>query len=368
VDQDSDRPTASNGLREILEKVSEAADWSNKYHEPNTVTLSDGRKHGIGITGHVDGHGSMSSTIGAIVNMTRDGTALISSGISRIGGGTNSAHCAIVAETLGMKYEDVNTGDWGNTDVCSEGGSQGGSTRTITTGAAFQIAAEDAKAQLFETAAAVFGVNPEDLDSKDSTIFLKSDTSNSKTFKEVAGKNSYTIVGRGYSWPKQLRHREVAGKPIGTSCEVRGVTGAVAEVAVDTDTGEVEVLKYIQALDNGRAISYQGSMNQIMGGIEVNIHQALFMEQILDKASGITLNASYLDHKWGTTLDFDSANHEGMLVVGDDACGPYGCKGMGEPCISNFSAIAQAVYNAVGVWINEPPITPQRLLKALGKA
>jgi hypothetical protein len=92
------------------------------------------------------------------------------------------------------------------------------------------------------------------------------------------------------------------------------------------------------------------------------------MEQILDKASGITLNASYLDHKWGTTLDFDSANFVGMIVEGDDACGPYGCKGMGEPCISNVSAIASAIYNAVGVWMNELPITPQRLLKALGKA
>ncbi|MDD4230801.1 MAG: xanthine dehydrogenase family protein molybdopterin-binding subunit [Dehalococcoidales bacterium] len=368
VDLDSGLPMASNGQRECLEKVAAAIGWNANYHEVGARTLEDGRKHGIGICGHVDGHGSMSSVVGAIVNLTRDGTCLISSGISRASGGTNTAHCHIVAETLGMKYEDVNTGDWGNTDVCSEGGSQGGSTRTITTGAAFQIAAEDALAQVLETAALMFGVDASELATGDSKVFLKSDPNNSKTFREVCGRNSWSIVGRGYGWGKVLRHREVAGFPIGSPCEVRGVTAGAAEVAVDTETGVVEVLKFAQALDNGRAIFYQGSMNQILGGCEINIHQALFMEQIVDKDTGLTVNGSYLDHKWGTSLDFDTAGFSAALVEGDDACGPYGCKGMGEPCISNMSSIASAVYNAIGVWIHQPPITPQKVLKALGKA
>jgi CO/xanthine dehydrogenase Mo-binding subunit len=366
-DQDSGNPYASNAVRECLEEVATASGFSTKWHAPNTETMADGRMHGIGISAHVDTHGSLSGPVGAIVNLTRDGKALILSGISRAGGGTNTAHAHIVAETLGMNYDDVLTGDWGNTDVCSDGGGQGGSTRTITTGAAMQMAAEDARDQAFVTAADMLGVPANQIEASEGKVFEVGNETNFKTWAEVSAKTRGQLVGRGYTWAKELR-RAVAGFAVGTPCEVRGTQGSAVEVAVDTETGEVEILNFYSADDMGRAIFYKGAENQIEGGIEIQLQEAFYVQQELDALTGITLNANLLDHKFPTTLDLHQDRHHAIIVEPDDACGPYGCKGMGEPTVCGYGAVAQAIYNAVGVWIGDPPITAQKILKALGKA
>jgi len=366
-DQDTDRPYASNATRECLEECATASGFAAKWHAPGTKTLTDGRMHGIGISAHVDTHGSLSGPVGAIVNLTRDGKALILDGISRAGGGTNTAHAHIVAETLGMNYDDVLVGDWGNTDVCSDGGGQGGSTRTITTGAAMQMAAEDAREQAFETAADMLGVAAANLEASEGKVFESGNPTNFKTWAEVSAKTRGQLVGRGYTWAKELR-RAVAGFAVGTPCEVRATAGGACEVAVDTDTGEVEILNYYSADDMGRAIFYKGSENQIEGGIEIQLQQAFYVQQEVDALTGITLNANLLDHKFPTTLDLHQDRQHAIMVEPDDACGPYGCKGMGEPVVASYGTVAQAIYNAVGVWIKDPPITAQKILKALGKA
>ena len=364
-DQDSGLPLASNGIREVLVELSAAVDWDRNWHKPGERRLLDGRLHGIGICAHVEPHGTMARPVGAIVNVNRDGTALILDGMSRAGGGTISAHCHIVAETLGISYQEVMLGDWGNTDVCADGGFQGGSTRTITTGAAFYMAAMDARNQLFDVAATMLGVPVDELEAQNGKIFKTTEPTIFRTHAEVAARSPHPIVGRGYTWHKVLQ-RSIHGFPEGSPCEVRGVSGAVCEVAVDTGTGEVEILRFFNAVDAGRAIFRKGCEGQIEGGMELMIGQALFYEQILDMDSGATLNASYLDQKWPTTLDLNSDRHEAIIVESDDACGPYGCKGIGEPCVSNYGAIANAVYNATGKWISNPPMTPAKVLDALG--
>ncbi len=365
VDADSGRPLSSNGLADCLTQAAEAINWSQKWHAPETNnTMADGRKHGIGICGHIDGHGGMSSATGAIVNLTRDGKALINAGISRAGGGTNSAFCHIVAETLGMSYEDVNTGDWGDTDTSSYGGSQGGSKQTITTGSAFQRAAEDARDQLFEAAEGLLGVSKDAMSIGDGKVFETTNPSNSATIAEAVTENSYTIVGTGHSWGENLAQGE------GARCEVRGTSAVACEVAVDTETGEVEILAITNADDMGRAVFKKGAMSQILGGTAITIGQALLFEQIHDATNGICINPSFLDQKGPnpTSLDMQTDKHVGIIVESIDDCGPYGAKGMGEPCISNYGAIANAVYNAIGKWVLDGPILPQKVLKALGKA
>jgi CO/xanthine dehydrogenase Mo-binding subunit len=263
---------------------------------------------------------------------------------------------------MGLSYEDVMVGAQGVTDVCSDGGGQGGSTRTITTGAAFQRAAEDALDQLFARAEAQEGVAPfraEDGKVIDSTGAVWA-------FSDIAAAGGQ-IVGRGYTWPKELQ-RPLFGYPVGTPCEVRGVCGAVCEVAVDTETGEIEFLNFINVDDCGTAIFKQGVMNQLLGGLEIEIGQAMYFEHVVDPNTGITLNANQLEHKWPTFLDHDGTNEDVIIVETNDACGPYGCKGIGEPTVNSFGCIANAVYNAIGVQITEVPLTPQKILKALGKA
>ncbi|MHC4277892.1 MAG: xanthine dehydrogenase family protein molybdopterin-binding subunit [Planctomycetota bacterium] len=367
IDQDSDKPLSSNGLRECLEGAANAIGWSQKWHPAGTSTLPDGRMHGIGLTCHIDGHGSLSSPVGAIINLNKDGTAYISSGISRAGGGTNTAHAHIVAETLGMNYVDVSAKQ-GETDVMSEGGGQGGSTRTITVGAAFKRAAEDARAEAFEVAAGMMDVSADDLDASEGVIFEKANPSNSKTWAEVAARFTHPIVGKGWTWSKELRLKPMAGFDIGEPCEVRAAAAGAVEVAVDTETGEVEILNFVNAADMGRAIFYKGAQNQIEGGAEINVGEALMYEQIVDQNTGETLNTSYIDNKVPTTLDLHTDRHTAVIVEPIDACGPYGCKGLGEPPVAQYGGVANAIYNAIGEWINDPPIYPQKILKALGKA
>jgi xanthine dehydrogenase molybdenum-binding subunit len=369
VQPETQKPFSSFAVAECLQEAADAIDWNNNWHSPGTRTLPDGRLHGIGISGSVVYPGGLSSgAVGAIVNLTRDGTALINVGISRVGGGTSSAMCHIVAETLGIKYEDVNVGDWGNTDVCSDGGGQGGSTRTPTLGAAFQMAAEDAKTQLFATAAGMLNVAATDLDASEGIIFEKANPANSLTHAEVSAKTTGQVVGRGYTWPKELQ-RPVGNFPVGTPCEMRGMVATAVEVAVDSDTGEVEILKLVNACDVGRAISYSGCTNQIEGTIEIQINQALFAEQVLDQASGAILNPGFLDHKWTTSLDvYPDDRQQAVIVESIDACGPYGAKGMGEPPLSSYVSIHLAIQNATGQWFKTAPVHPWEILNALGKA
>jgi len=360
-------PYSSMAMKECFEAAANDIGFTTKWHQPNTSMLDDGRMHGIGISGHVCDKGAHSSPVGAIINVNKDATALLSVGISRAAGGTNSAMCYIVAETLGLPYEAVNTGDWGNTDVCSEGGSQGGSTRTTTLGAAFQVAAEDAKDQMFTTAADMLGVPKADLDAKDGKIFDKNDDSNFKTHSEVLAKMA-PVIGRGVGWTTQLRLSEEAGFPIGNACVVKTMIASAAEVAVDTETGEVEVLNYVAADDMGRAINWYGTEAQILGGNEICHGEALMNEQLFDGTTGACLNPNYIHQKYPTSLDIHTDKHKAIIIESIDSCGPYGAKGLGEPPVGVYGTINNAVYNAIGEWIMTSPIYPQKILKALGKA
>ena len=119
----------------------------------------------------------------------------------------------------------------------------------------------------------------------------------------------------------------------------------------------------------GRAIFRKGAENQIEGSIEISVGEAMLYEQIFDDLTGATLNTSYVDNKWPTTLDLHTDRHTAIIVESDDACGPYGAKGLGEPPVTNYVVLAQAIHNAIGgEWIRSVPVYPQKILEVLGKA
>ncbi|UCE97898.1 MAG: xanthine dehydrogenase family protein molybdopterin-binding subunit, partial [Dehalococcoidia bacterium] len=306
----------------------------------------------------------MSSARGMIINLTRDGKALINSGISAAGNGSSSGFCMIAAEVLGMNYEDVNLGDWGDTDTATDGGSQGGSKQIITSGASTYMAAIDCRDQLFASAEDLLGVSASQMSIGDGKVFETANPGNSATIADVVTENAYTIVGRGYSWGEYL------AQGTGERCEVRGTSAVAVEVAVDTETGEVEVLKIANADDMGRAVFRKGSIGQIMGGIELTIGQAMLFEQVHDQTNGLCVNTSFIDQKVPnpTSLDMHTDRHIPIIVESIDDCGPYGAKGMGEPAISNYGALVNAIYNAIGEWCLDGVCHPQKVLKALGKA
>jgi len=367
VQYESKMPFSSLGIRECFEKARDASGWNQKWHAPgkNNV-MADGRLHGIGISGHVDSHGQMSGPVGAILNLTKDGKCLINPGQSHCAGSIIS-HCHHVAEVLGMKYDDVEIGDWGDTDTSSEGGSEGGSTRTITLGSAYFEAALDARTQVFAVAGPWMGVAPDKLSARDGIIFETANPANSKTWAEVGARLSYPVIGKGYSWEKKLR-RPVLTWPVGTTCEVRGQSAAVVEIAVDPETGHIEVLNYTNAVDGGMVISRSNYHKGNYGGLEIQMGETLLYEQVIDYRDGATLNANMMLNSHPTSMDINPAGFKSIAVEPDDACGPHGCKGIGEMQVTCLAAMANAVYNATGKWVDELPITPDRVLKALGKA
>lgn len=135
------------------------------------------------------------------------------------------------------------------------------------------------------------------------------------------------------------------------------------EVEVDTETGDVRVLRMVNALDVGRVLNPQALRGQVYGGIAQGLGYALY-EQVLTR-DGVTLNPSFRDYKIPTAVEMDFPI-ELIFVESDDPAGPYGAKGVGEPgLVPTAPAIANAIYNAVGVRITELPITPEKVLAAL---
>ena len=366
---------SGNGVADCFKRAYEESGYARKWHSPGTDNrLPDGRLHGIALTGHLDSHGTVAYTLrGAMVTLTPDGKCLINVGGARSSDGSLVVCAHFAAETLGMRYEDVACGDWGNTDTSLNAGMQAGSTFTPSAGAAFVVAATDARKKLFAVAA---GMNPflsaqaseEDLDAKDSIIFLKNDPACRLSFREVMSRSG-PIAGTGVGWAPTLRTRPIGEAPLGSRCNSGSSAAACAEVAVDPDTGEVEIIGIWNVVDSGRTVFKQGVLKQISSGCEQMIGQAFFYGDIYDEKSGALLNTNYVEALFPTTLDFDHRRLHVGYVESDDAAGPYGAHGMAEPCVSNYSAIICAIYNAIGKWVDPEKggCTPAAVLKALGK-
>jgi xanthine dehydrogenase YagR molybdenum-binding subunit len=359
-------------LEKCFDWVAQSSDYTNKYHRPGIKILTDGRLHGLAITGHIDSHGTVSGAMrGATVLMTPDGRALLNMGGARGSDGGPSVCCHIVAEVLGMSYEDVGVGEWGNTDVTLDAGMQAGSTFTPSAGSAFFNAATDLRNKVFAFAVTqppFRGLDPSKLDAQNSQVFLKSDPAVKATFRQVMSMAPPT-AGVGNGWSPTLRSRAVGAVQPGSTCNSNGDSATCAEVAVDPETGEVEILGLWNAVDTGRTVFKQGTLKEMYSGTELIIGQALYYGDVYDKDSGAVLSTSYVDALFPTTLDFDSERVYVQDIESDDASGPFGAHGIGEPCVSNYSAVICAIFNATGKWVDtdKGACTPDKVLKALGK-
>ena len=367
--QQTNRPLFSWSLRQCLEKAAEVIGYSAKYHEPGARTLQDGRLHGIGIHARCDGHGGMSGNRGGIINMCEDGTVLFNSGSTRIMGGPGALG-AIIAETIGVTFDQVSCGDWGNTDVSSEGAFQGGSTHTISLGAAFMVAANDVRTQLFAVAAGsatgMLKTTPDALDAKEGKIFLKADPTKFVTHAAVMAAIAQPVIGRGVRWEPILRKAVGTFAAGGTGVHRTGCAAA-AEVAVDPETGEVEILNYVNVLDCGRVIDRISSEGQMLAGLQLEYNQAMLYDDVYDPITGILLGFNHIHDKMATTMDIPEDKNQIFMLETIDANGPYGCHGIGEPAIGKYCCIVNAVNNAINKWIVTTPVTPRTVLRALGK-
>jgi len=300
----------------------------------------------------------------ATVKVNEDGTAIVLTGTVETGQGSLTVLGQIAAEELGVATDDVHVVS-GDTDVTPMDTGAIASRTTYVTGNAVRLAAAQAKAILFEVAAPLLGVGPDQLDARDRRIQVKSFPQRSLPIGEVA-QRAQVIMGQppigSASWnpPTVALDPETGqGKPFSTYVYAT----QIAEVDVDDETGEVEVLRIVAAHDCGTPINPMLVEGQIEGGISMGIGFAL-QEEILFDDAGRQINPNLTNYIVPTSLDMPEIEVD--IVKSYDPTGPFGAKGVGEPTlVPTAAAILNAIHNAVGVRITSLPATSEKILAAI---
>jgi xanthine dehydrogenase YagR molybdenum-binding subunit len=217
-----------------------------------------------------------------------------------------------------------------------------------------RAAAADAKAQLFKAAAAVFETAPEHLCVGDGRIFVEGRSDGGVAVEEVTKRIApHMILGQGARGPN----------PEGKS--VRTFGAQCVEVEVDVETGEVTVLRVVASHDCGRIINPTMVESQVIGAVTQGLGFALTEERVVDAHSGVVLNANLEEYKVPTVVDVPPIVHASVGLP-DPEANHTGAKGIGEPpLVPTAPAIANAVFDAVGVRIRHTPLSRHRLLEAL---
>ena len=285
----------------------------------------------------------------AAISVNSNGTVNLQEGSVDIGG-SRAAMAMIVAETLGLKAEEINpsvpdTNSIGYTD------GTGGSRVTYATGHACYLAAEDIKQEMCRRAARQLEVDEGEVDFDDGDFVCKTDSGKRLTFKEVAARQGGTggpITGKGTI---------SAGSP-GNAFATH-----VVDVEIDPETGKVRILRYTAVQDVGKAIHPSYVEGQIQGGVVQGIGWAL-TEGYFYNADGSMANPTFLDYRMPTTLDLPMI--ESVLVEVPNPGSPHGIRGVGEvPLVPVMAAVANAICRATGRRLTDLPMTPDRVVATL---
>ncbi|MBM2831856.1 MAG: Ald Xan dh protein [Dehalococcoidia bacterium] len=298
----------------------------------------------------------------AYVRVNEDGTATLFSGISEVGGGQWTAMSQIVAEVLGIPFEHVSVVS-GDTELVPHEGGTGGSLTTGRVGTSVRLAAEDARGQLLRLAALRLKVREEELEIGRGQVYAKGTPETAISVADLATAALTSPGGSILGTGRHLREKWVA-----SLAEAKGMVDSAhycthaACVEVDAETGQVRVLKYFACHDVGFAINPLLVEGQIEGGVVFGLGYALTEEVINQR--GRVLNPSFMDYHLPTAPGLPRIEYATISVP--SGLGPFGVKGIGEPpTVPVAPAIANAVYDAVGVRIKDLPLTAEKVLKAL---
>jgi CO/xanthine dehydrogenase Mo-binding subunit len=347
-------------LKQCLDMAEKMIDWKTQRgnREPNTGL-------GLACTVHVSGKRHFGDYDGssATIKLNEDGKALILSGEGECGQGVHTAMCQIAAEELGLPVEDVEISR-ADTDLTTFCLGAFASRLTYVSGKAVKNAAANVKQQLFQQAAEMLEANAEDLVSNDGRIFVAGTQGKSVSVADVARArlfrhNGAPIVGSGsFDADSVLPDSTRFGNESGAYNY--GVQAA--QVRVDPETGQVEILKFVIASDCGTVIYPLGAEGQVEGGLSQGIGYALTEGLQIDE--GKPVNPNFSDYRIPSMRDMPPLQH--AFAESYEPTGPFGAKGLGELNMDPTAAvISNAIFDAVGVRIRTLPITPEKILRAL---
>jgi 4-hydroxybenzoyl-CoA reductase alpha subunit len=365
----------SCGIRECIEKVVEASGWREKHGK-----LPRGRGIGIAASAYISGAGKEIYWLGlphsaATIKIDRGGGVTVFTGASDIGQGSSTAIAHIVAKTLGIAIDNVKVCE-ADTDLTPVDLGSYSSRVTFMAGNAALRAAEELREKILQAVGARFGVPAESLSITDGHVAVVAYPSQSLTFVEAARvaeamHGALSAVG-SYSPPPLGGQYKGAGA--GPS-PAYSFTAHVVELGVDEHTGQVTIHKVWSAHDCGKALNPRMVEGQIEGSVYMGIGETLYESLAFTKSKGSTSNShvtplgllrnsSLLHYKLPTSLD--TPQIQTFIVETIDPEGPLGAKEAGEgPLLAVPPAIANAIYDAIGVRMSSVPITPEEILRSL---
>lgn len=374
----------SCGTEDLIEKSIERIGWKEGHKAITPYPDKPWIKRGLGLARgfHTSGCGTPQASdliidwTAAIVKLNDDGTATLISASTDHGAGNTTSHAAMVAEELGLTYDKVIIAEV-DTDTSLYDVVSHASRANYGGGLAVKAAAASCKKMLLEFASRILGVPPSGLTVRDNKVVI----TDMPTMPEETKRTEKKFHFYGYDFPLNPDGVDIKtvcevardgnwGNPVGaesvraTSCPPHFVTATVA-VDVDTETGEVTVLKAIAGCDVGTPININNVEGQMIGGMHMGLGYGL-TEEVFMSPTGDILNPNYRDNKLLSALDMPPVE----VIIADtyDPTGPFGAKGIGEGASNCVApAVANAIANAIGVHVLDNPITPQRILKALGK-
>jgi len=349
-------------LPETAEKALEALGKKRRPRSP-------AEKIGHGIASAMTSYGRMvflHDTSRSYVGIEMDGSVTVRCGVQDLGGGQASSLAQIAAEELGVPMDDVRV-YIADTALTPLAGTTTATRQLYMSGNATLMAAKEVKKRLLEKAAQMLDVVIDDLDLKDRKVLLRRKPGKTISLKNLVracasdGIPLYKVAQFNAPFRELIDFKKGQGQVFP---DFTFGTHAV-EVAVDAETGKVQLLRLIACLDVGKAINPLSVEGQLEGGAIQGMGYAL-MEDVILK-NGVTLTPSFSEYLIPTSLDV--VDVECIMLESRDGVGPYGAKGVGEPSMVSIApAIVNAVCDALGVRIFELPVTPEKIVKALKKA
>jgi CO/xanthine dehydrogenase Mo-binding subunit len=322
---------------------------------------------GIGMASliHVGGGARIykSDGCGTILKMDDYGKVDVFTGGTDMGQGLDNIIAQIVAETLGLLVEDVNVVHT-DTDICPWDVGAHASRSTFVAGNSALGAANEVKNRLIEYASKLLDAPGDSLVFENRTVSVPNDPEKSMPINKLLRKIHFSPQGKmlmaGFFYDPVNENMDRDYKGNMSETYAFGTHGA--RVKVDEETGKVKVLDYVAAHDVGKTINPLLLEGQVYGGVVMGLGYALSEEVIV--RDGETMNANFRDYKLFTAKD--AIKIIAPIIETQDKLGPYGAKGIGEPgCVPTAPAIANAIYDAVGVRIKDLPITPEKVLAAI---
>ncbi|MDI7260373.1 MAG: xanthine dehydrogenase family protein molybdopterin-binding subunit [Thermodesulfobacteriota bacterium] len=350
-------------LSDSIKKAAEMMNWKEERANKKPY-----QGYGMGCFMHVSGKRHFGNYDGssAVIKINEDGKATIFSGEGEIGQGAFTVLSQIAAEELGVPIKDVeiSVADTDSTTYCHGAYA---SRVTYIAGNAVKAASADAKKQLFKIASEMLEADPDDLVSKDAKIFVKGNPSKAVTVSDVARgclyrEGGFPIIGKG-AWdpPTELETKDTMD---GNSTGAYSFGTQMCKVEVDPETGKVKVLNFVAAHDSGKVINPMLAEGQIEGALQQGIGYALCEEMSFE--DGKVMNPNFADYKILAADDMPEKIKIQFVETCMEPTGPFGAKGLGEPgLVPTSPAIANAIYNAIGVRIKSLPMTPEKILNAI---